>query len=144
MTHHCCADLKLSATQWLVLGQGFTVGTFKGLKVLNLNGMKFSKIPMSHHIYADSRPTPQFRGMLLEALYHGALSVDVKLKYFDGPFDRSNDDVFKSLPSKINTFNKAFSVRLSGAYFSNPIIYVYIYIYLYVCQCIWFLFRILA
>jgi hypothetical protein len=39
LIHHC-ADLKLSAEQWLVLGQALGSGVFKHLKKLDLSGME--------------------------------------------------------------------------------------------------------
>jgi hypothetical protein len=49
--------------------------------------------------------------MLLEAMYHGAVSLDAELKNFDEPFERTDDAVFQALPLEITDFWEAELVR---------------------------------
>jgi hypothetical protein len=48
--------------------------------------------------------------MLLAAVHRRALAPGAELKYFDGPFERTGDVAFQSLPEEITEFNKALKV----------------------------------
>jgi hypothetical protein len=49
--------------------------------------------------------------MLLEALHRGVLSLlDTNMYFCDGPFDRHDGEVFKTLPPEITEFTDAFTV----------------------------------
>jgi hypothetical protein len=49
--------------------------------------------------------------MLLQAVYHRALSTHVELQHCDGPFERTDDAFFHSIPLEIKSFNAALAVR---------------------------------
>jgi hypothetical protein len=74
---------------------------------------------------AGSNPTPQFRSLLLQAMYHDALSVDVLVHHCHGPIERSDDAFFRSLPLEITTFNEAFAVCKMSDIIIIPLIISY-------------------
>jgi hypothetical protein len=56
--------------------------------------------------------TPQFRGMLLEAVYHGALHIETVFIGCGGPFGRTDEEVFCLLPPGMVEFDDALPVCL--------------------------------
>jgi hypothetical protein len=73
----------------------------------------------SYRLCAGSNPTPQFRGILLEAVYHGALHADIKLEHCDGHFDRTDDGVFELISEEISELREACVVRISFIFGSS-------------------------
>jgi hypothetical protein len=64
----------------------------------------------------DTDVTPQFRGMLLEAIARGSLSTDMSFGGCGGPFERTDHVTFASLPIEITEFGPALHIMLRTRY----------------------------
>jgi hypothetical protein len=106
-----CIEIKgMSTATWAEFGQALRAGALMKLKKLGLKGK-----PLADNIYlndfADSNPTPQFCGLLLEAMFHYTLPLNSGLSGFHGPFERSDDAFFHILPLEITESKDALLVR---------------------------------